>query len=54
MNHFDPNECIYCGEPLTKWESIRSYCWNCSESTSPEAFHEEVEIEPRTVNDFNN
>ncbi|WP_409271389.1 hypothetical protein V1499_18180 [Neobacillus sp. SCS-31] len=44
MRQFDLNECIYCGDQLNKWESNRSYCWDCSESTSPEAFHEEDEI----------
>jgi predicted amidophosphoribosyltransferase len=38
---FELDECIYCGELLTKWESTRSYCWKCNETTSPEAFHEE-------------
>ncbi len=33
--------CIYCGESLSKWENTRSYCWNCNELTTSEAFHEE-------------
>lgn len=33
--------CIYCGEPLSKWENIRSYCWDCSELTTSEAFHDD-------------
>jgi predicted amidophosphoribosyltransferase len=40
MEKFD-SVCIYCGEPLSKWESTRSYCWNCNELTSSEAFHED-------------
>ncbi|WP_269432567.1 hypothetical protein [Bacillus sp. FJAT-18017] len=44
MLQSDPNECIYCGDQLTKWESTRSYCWDCSETTSPEAYHDEDEI----------
>ncbi|WP_316569145.1 hypothetical protein [Neobacillus sp. YIM B06451] len=44
MRQFDLNECIYCGNQLNKWENNRSYCWDCSESTSPEAFHEEDDI----------
>jgi predicted amidophosphoribosyltransferase len=35
--------CIYCGEPLSKWERIRCYCWNCNELTTAEASHEENE-----------
>jgi predicted amidophosphoribosyltransferase len=35
--------CIYCGEPLSKWERIRCYCWNCSELTTAEPSHEENE-----------
>jgi predicted nucleic acid-binding Zn-ribbon protein len=33
--------CIYCGELLSKWERIRSYCWNCNELSTAEAFHEQ-------------
>ncbi|WP_338472830.1 hypothetical protein R4Z10_08940 [Niallia sp. XMNu-256] len=33
--------CIYCDEPLSKWERIRSYCWNCSELTASESYQEE-------------
>ena len=33
--------CILYGEPLFKWEKIRSYYWNCNELTTAEAFHEE-------------
>lgn len=40
MKMSDP-VCVYCGEPLSKWERIRSYCWNCNELTTSEAFHEE-------------
>jgi predicted amidophosphoribosyltransferase len=35
-------ECIYCGKPLSKWESIRSYCWNCNEMMTSEAYEETV------------
>lgn len=41
--------CIYCNEPLSKWENIRSYCWNCSELTSPEAFHEEFDEDKNSL-----
>jgi predicted amidophosphoribosyltransferase len=40
MGIFDP-VCIYCGKPLSKWERTRSYCWNCNELTTSEAFHED-------------
>lgn len=28
------DECIYCGNELSKWESNRSYCWTCNELSS--------------------
>ena len=37
------NVCIYCGEPLSVWERTRSYCWNCNELTSAEAFNEDTD-----------
>ncbi|MCQ6280845.1 hypothetical protein [Bacillus sp. EB600] len=40
MEMHDP-VCIYCGEPLSKWERTRSYCWNCDELTTSEPCHEE-------------
>ncbi len=37
------NVCIYCDEPLSKWERIRSYSWNYSELklTASEPCHKE-------------
>lgn len=32
--------CIYCGEPLSKWERTRSYCWKCNELATAEAYNE--------------
>jgi predicted amidophosphoribosyltransferase len=39
LDVLDP-ECIYCGEPLSKWERTRSYCWSCNELTTSEAFQD--------------
>lgn len=41
MQQFD--SCIYCKETLSKWERIRTYCWNCSELTTDTSHEEEVE-----------
>jgi predicted amidophosphoribosyltransferase len=32
--------CIYCGQPLSKWERIRSYCWDCNELTASEVYED--------------
>lgn len=42
MSQFE--SCIYCRETLSKWEKIRSYCWNCSELTT-DTYQEEEEVE---------
>lgn len=36
------DSCIYCKEALSKWEQIRSYCWNCNELTT-DTYQEEEE-----------
>lgn len=39
MKVLDPvRVCIYCGKSLSKWERIRSYCWNCNELTTSEGY----------------
>jgi predicted amidophosphoribosyltransferase len=35
------HDCIYCGKPLSKWERTRSYCWDCNELTTSEAYDDE-------------
>jgi len=46
MNPDEIEVCIYCGKLLSKWEKIRSYCWNCNELSSFEPYQEdEIEVE---------
>jgi predicted amidophosphoribosyltransferase len=44
MELYEQNVCIYCGKPQSKWENTRSYCWNCNELSTSEAFHEELNV----------
>ncbi|HJV45426.1 MAG TPA: hypothetical protein VJ824_06835 [Bacillota bacterium] len=42
MQGLNSDVCVYCGDDLSKWERIRSYCWDCNELMT-DTYNEEVE-----------